>query len=105
MEPQEHTSPLRHSLHWLPVQQRIKHKVCSICYASLTGTGPKCMSEFVNVYTFHPDACAHRQTAAIPYVKTKICGQRSFAYQGPATWNDLPCDLSTKIHCPLSKVL
>ena len=28
----EHTLPLLHSLHWLPVQQRIKYKVCSICY-------------------------------------------------------------------------
>ena len=34
----EHTSPLLRSLHWLPVQKRIKHKVCSIYYTTLTGT-------------------------------------------------------------------
>ena len=91
----EHTSPLLHSLHWLPVQQRIKHKVCSICYATLTSTCPKYMSELVNVYI--PSRCLHSLsdscTLTIPYVKTKICEQRSFANQGPATWNDLPFDL------------
>ena len=45
----EHTPPLLHSLHWLPVQQKIKHIVCSICYASLTSTSPTYMSELVNV--------------------------------------------------------
>ena len=94
----EHTSPLLHSLHWLPVQQRIKHKVCSICYASLTGTSPKYMSELVNVYI--PSRClcslSDSCTLTIPYVKTKICGQHSFAYQGPATWNDLSFDIRHK---------
>ena len=47
----EHTSPLFRSLHWLPVQKRIKHKVCSICYTTLTGASPKYMSDFANVYT------------------------------------------------------
>ena len=53
----EHTSPLLHYLHWLPVQQRIKYKVCSICYASLTGTSPTYMSELVNVYI--PSRCLY----------------------------------------------
>ena len=94
----EHTSPLLRSLHWLHVQQRIMHKVCSICYAMLTGTSPKYMLELVNVYI--PSRClrslSDSRTLTIPYVKTKICGQRSFAYQGPATWNELPFDLRHK---------
>ena len=94
----EHTSPLLRSLHWLPVQQRIKHKVCSICYATLISTSPKYMSELVNVYI--PSRCLRSSsdscTLTIPCVRTKTCGQRSFAYQGPATWNDLPFDLRHK---------
>ena len=94
----EYTSPLLRSLHWLPVQQRIKHKVCSICYAMLTGTSPKYMLELLNVYI--PSSClrslSDSHTLTISYVKTKICGQRSFACQGPATWNDLPFDLRHK---------
>ena len=94
----EHISPLLYFLHWLPVQQRIKHKVCSICYATLTGTYPKYISELVNMYI--PFRCLHSlsdsHTLTISYVKTKICGQRSYAYQGPATWNDLPFDLRQK---------
>ena len=51
----EHTSPLLRSLHWLPVQKRINHKVCSMWYTTLTGASPKYMSELVNVYT--PSRC------------------------------------------------
>ena len=31
-----------------------------------------------------------------PCVRTKTCALRSFAYQGPATWNELPFDLTDK---------
>ena len=51
----EHTSPLLRSIHWLPLQKRIKHKVCSICHTTLTGASPKYMSELVNVYI--PSRC------------------------------------------------
>ena len=95
----EHTSPL---LHWLPVQQRIKYKVCSVCYTTLTGASPKYMSELVNVYT--PSRCLRSSsgshTLTIPCVRTKTCGQRFFAYQGPAKWNYLPFDLRDK-RCPV----
>ena len=94
----EHTSSLLRSLHWLSVQKRIKHKVCSICYTTVIGTSPKYMSELVNVYTL--SRCLHSssdsRTRTIPCVRTKICGQRSFAYRGSATWNELPFDLRHK---------
>ena len=94
----EHTSPLLRSLHWLPVKKRIKHKVCSICYTTLAGASPKYMWELVNVYT--PSRClrssSDSRTLTVPCVRTKTCGQRSFAYHGPATWNELPFDLRHK---------
>ena len=78
--------------------KRIKHKVCSICYTTLTGASPKYMSELVNVYI--PSRClrssSDSRTFTIPCVRTKTCGQRSFAYQGPVTWNELPFDLRHK---------
>ena len=67
----ELTLPL---LHWLPVHQRIKHKVCFICYASLTSTCPKYLSELVNVYI--PSRCLHSlsdsRTLKLLCVKIKI---------------------------------
>ena len=94
----EHTSPLLHSLHWLPVQQSIKHNVCSICYATLTNTSLKYMSELVNVYTPSRCLCSSSDscTLTILCVRTKTCGQCSFVYQGPVTWNELPFDLRHK---------
>ena len=71
-----HTSPLLLSLHCLPIQKRIKHKVCSIYYATLTGTSPKYMSEFVNVYI--PSRClcslSNSRTITIPCIKPRpVC--------------------------------
>ena len=101
----EHTSPLLRSLHWLPVQKRIKQEVCSICYTTLTGASPKYMSERVNVYT--PSRClrsSDSRTLTNPCVRTKTCGQHSFAYQGPATWNDLKFDLRHKVSLSTFKI-
>ena len=93
----EHTSPLLRSHHWLPVQKRIKHKICSICYTTLTGASLKYMSELVNVYI--PSRClrssSDSRTLTIAFVRTKV-RRRSFAYQRPATWNELPFDLRHK---------
>ena len=52
----------------------------------------------LSMYTLHPDACAHHQIAVLSQscVRTKTCGQRSFAYQGSSTWSDLPFDLRHK---------
>ena len=70
----ERTSPLLCSLHWLPVQKRIKHKVCSICYTTLTGVNPQYMSELVNVYT--PSRClrssSDSRTLTIPCVRSSV---------------------------------
>ena len=60
----EHTSPLFRFLHWLPVQKRIKHKVCSICYTTLTGTSLSTCQNLL-MCTLHPDACAHCAIAVL----------------------------------------
>ena len=103
----EHTSPLLCSLHWLSIKKRIKYKVCSLCYATLIGTGPKYMSKFVNVYIPFRCLCSLSDSRILKFLfgRTKTYEQHSFAYQGPSTWNDRPFDRRHKIHCPLSKVL
>ena len=91
----EHTSHILEHLHWLPVQQRIRHKVCGISYSSLAPTGPTYLADLVNVYTpsrfLRSSKDSH--TLVIPMRQKKSCGQRSFSYQAPTLWNDLPSDL------------
>ena len=85
----DHVSSLLQKLHWLPISCRIEHKISSLCYNSLSGTGPQYLTDLNHMYTptrclcFSSDARIH----SIPTVKTKSYGQRSFAYQGPTIWN------------------
>ena len=36
----EHITPHLHTLHWLPIDSRIKYKLCSLCFGAITSTGP-----------------------------------------------------------------
>ena len=94
----EHTSSLLRTLHWLPIDCRIKHKISTLCYISSAGSGPNYLSDLLHVYT--PARCLRSSsdccTLCTPIFKTKTYGERSFAYQGPATWNALPLHLRTK---------
>ena len=47
----EHVSPLLHSLHWLPISDRIDYKISSLTHSAICGTGPEYLSELVQIYT------------------------------------------------------
>ena len=47
----EHVSPLLHSLHWLPISDRIDYKISSLTHSAICGTGPQYLSELVQIYT------------------------------------------------------
>ena len=88
----DHISPLLHSLHWLPVQQRISHKTATLCYKSLDASCPQYLSDLLHLYT--PSRQLRSSTDSriftIPTVRTKTFGQRTFSYQAPVVWNQLP---------------
>ena len=42
----DHVLPLLRKLHWLPISCRTEHKISSLCYSSLSGTGPQYLSDF-----------------------------------------------------------
>ena len=87
----EHVSPLLHSLHWLPISDRIDYKISSLTHSAICGTGPEYLSELVQIYTLSRPLRSSSDTRllCIPSVRTKIYGQRSFSYQAPTTWNNL----------------
>ena len=47
----EHISPHLASLHWLPIDYRIKYKLACICYNSLSTNSPPYLSDLLTVYT------------------------------------------------------
>ena len=86
---QEHAKPLLEALHWLPISDGITYK-CPACVT--TPSLPPSLNDLLQIYT---PFCAVWSTTnthklKILLFKKKYSGQRSFSYQGPVTWNNLP---------------
>ena len=94
------TSTLR-TLHWLPIRQRIIFKTLVLVYKYLTTGQPKYFAPYLplyesamntrrsnpkNVFLQVPHYCA-----AIH--KSKVHFNKSFSYDAPKVWNDLPHDI------------
>ena len=89
---QKHTKPLLRTLYWLPISDRITYKLSCMCCNSVTPSTPQYHADLLQIYmpsrTLRSTADKHK--LKIPLFKTKYSCQRSFSYQGPVTWNNLP---------------
>ena len=88
------TSHLR-TLHWLPIDARIKYKLCSLCFGAITSTGPVYFSDLLKIYTPSRQlrSSADIRILCIPSVNSKSYGERSLSYTGPTLWNTPPKDI------------
>ena len=46
-----HITPMLHSLHWLPIQQRIEYKLSLLCFKIISYQAPIYLSELLHLYT------------------------------------------------------
>ncbi|XP_038071089.1 uncharacterized protein LOC119739982 [Patiria miniata] len=46
----DHITPVLANLHWLPIQQRVKNKLCLIIFKTLQGDAPAYLSDLVQLY-------------------------------------------------------
>ena len=85
-----HTSPLLHSLHWLPVAKRVQFRTLVHVYKVLASSTPEYLSSIL--HTRH-SGYSLRSTAAtclsIPR-SHKLAGDRAFSIIAPVLWNGLP---------------
>ena len=87
-------TPTLRQLHWLPVRDRILHKLLSVTYRSVHENLPFYLSELIPPYT--PSRSLRSASKSFPSVpgpkdcRTKQCGQRAFRYIAPSKWNELP---------------
>lgn len=93
-----HTTPILRQLHWLPVEDRILYKTLSVCYVSLSESGPTYLKELLHWHVPGRDLRSSSDTKILQIpgptkVKTKTFGERSFTFQGPTYWNELPQSL------------
>ena len=93
--------PLLHSLHWLPVDQRIIYTMAVLTFEVQRTTTPAYLSQHLQ-----PHNCVRNlrssDTSLLcqPFTKTDLA-RRGFRYSAPAVWNSLP---RTVLESPLITV-
>ena len=95
----QHCKPLLCKLHWLPVTECIRFKVCCLsCFKVVSGSALVYLSKLLHTYTPSRTLRSSSDTRlfAPNRYKRKQHGFRSFASYGPHTWNDFPYDIR---HC------
>ena len=88
----EHISLHLASLHWLPIDSRIKYKLACIYYNCMYTNSPPYLTELLTVYTAARQLCSSSDNSVLrrPSVRIVSYGQKSFAYSAPSSWNFLP---------------
>ena len=87
------SSQLLSQLHWLPVSYRIKFKLATITYKTLSVGQPSYLLTSLNPY--HPTRSlrsSDQQLLNKPNITTEF-GRRAFSYAAPDIWNDLPLNI------------
>ena len=90
----DHISPILHSLHWLPVKERIHFKTMLLTYKALHGKAPVYLSELLTPYTpARQLRSGDKHLLTVPKSNTKTYGDRTFSIKAPRLWNDLPLEI------------
>ena len=90
----EHITPVLKSLHWLPVQQRIKFKTLVLVYKAVNNLAPLYLQELL-----HPHVpCrglrySENNLLLVPFTRSSVIQQCAFSAAGPRLWNSLPLSL------------
>ena len=93
----DHVTPILHSLHWLPIYQRIIFKVLLLTFKALQGDGPLYLQELL---LLHQSPRNLRSSSSpfllkVPRSKLKTFGDKSFSFVAPEQWNKLPVHIRT----------
>ena len=85
-----HSSDALHTLHWLPVRQRINFKIATLTFKLLLHSSPAYLANLIQPYVPSRALRSHeQQLLAQPRVRTSI-GSRAFRVAAPKIWNSLP---------------
>jgi hypothetical protein len=81
------------SLHWLPINLRVQHKVLTMVYNSLNGQSPAYIRELIELHT--PGRMGLRSEATyqrlkVPRTISRTFAARSFSVVAPQWWNSIP---------------
>ena len=92
----EHITPVLASLHWLPVEYRIKFKTLMFVFKALNGLAPHYISELIDYASKARSLRSEdKKLLKVPRSNLVTRGDRAFAVAAPQLWNDLPLDIKT----------
>ena len=77
-------------LHWLPIEQRIKYKVCTHVFKSLHSQSPGYVTSLLNRHIPSRNLRSQNQHFLVKPKTHRKIGEQSFAFSGPLFWNGLP---------------
>ena len=87
----DHITPVLADLHWLPIEQRLKYKMCLIVFKILHEMAPSYLTELVQPYVpGHRGLRSSKQGLLQEKAAKHQWGQRSFQVAAPKLWNSLP---------------
>jgi hypothetical protein len=97
----KHITPVLKELHWLPVNLRIKYKLCLLMHLIHTHQCPQYLQQIVSLTSISATRPGLRSSSGLsyykPWIRTKF-GERAFSVAGPAAWNSLPFSLQATIN-------
>ena len=94
--PRRHSSsPLLASLHWLPIDKRIKFKILLHIYKALNDLSPVYLTECIAIHLPSREGLRSSvdTTRLVVPRSTRRIGDRSFSVYGPSLWNQLPISI------------
>src|SRR6218665_209042 len=88
---------MRDVLHWLPVSQRILHRISALVWRSVYGCSPSYLTDLCRPVSDLASRRAFRSSARgellVPQARSAPKQHRAFSVIGPSTWNELPLTL------------
>ena len=90
----DHVTPLLRSLHWLPVEARIKFKVAMLTFKALHGMAPDYLSLRLRAYNPTRSLRSSDEGLLMPSAwRVRNYGLRRFSVAAPLLWNSLPTEI------------
>ena len=94
--PRDHITATLRALHWLPVEYRVKYKVCTLMHGVVNDRAPSYVADTVVPVASLPGRRSLRSASDglfdVPSVHTNL-GRRAFSVAGPTLWNTLPANI------------
>ena len=94
--PRDHVTPAIYELHWFPIAERIKFKLCLLVYHAVNGRAPSYLTELVTPVANIPGRASLRSAGRLDLVVQRsrlVSSERVFFVAAPRAWSGLPVDI------------